>query len=112
MTNRSPLIPDQPADLAYAPPRYPSHGYTGRGTIWTIRVGASVVGHLTRQGDAVGWDSQVPPESDEAVVREIVTSILRRGAAEGRPLDDAITEILSVTQHESPVEAPLEGLQG
>ncbi|GAA4981272.1 hypothetical protein [Actinopolymorpha pittospori] len=106
------MIEKQPLALTYAPPRYPRHSYTGEGEIVTVRVGREIVGHLTRQGDAVGWDATAPPYTDAGIVRRIVEDALRAGAAQGRSLDEVWREILASVQHEDPVTAPLDGLQG
>ncbi|MCO1616775.1 hypothetical protein M8C11_18845 [Micromonospora sp. CPM1] len=105
---------DQPADLVYAPPAYPSHDYRGEGEIITIRCVGQVVGHMTRKdGDwtAIGWLPQ-PGLSEEAeIVREIVEDILRRFARDGRPMVDALAEVLNKTQHDRPVTGPLDGFR-
>jgi hypothetical protein len=106
------MIKNQPADLAFAPPSYPDHVYTGEGTIYVVRVGREVVGHLTRQGDAVGWDASAPGNTDAGIVRRMVSEALRMGAYHGRPLDEVFAEILASVQHDDPVIAPLDGLQG
>ena len=101
------MIKDQPADLAYAPASYPRHRYTGRGTIVDVYVGSRLVGHLTRQGDAVGWDGAPPPGSAEAVVSQMIIDALRLGASSGRPLDDTWKMILDMVSHEDPREGDL-----
>jgi hypothetical protein len=102
----------QPLSLTYAPPAYPQHRYEGLGTIVRILAANEFVGHLTRQGDAVGWDASAPPDTDAGIVRRMISERLREGAATGRPLDDVFYEILDDFQHEDPVTAPLDGLQG
>lgn len=102
----------QPFDLAYAPPRYPRHAYEGPGVIVVVRAGGEVAGYLTRQGDAIGWLADAPPDAPAGIVRRFVSEALRLGAYDGRPLDDVWREILDHTQHDPPVLAPLDGLQG
>ena len=103
---------EQPLDLAYAPPRYPAHAYSGDGIIVVVRLGSAVVGHLTRQGDAVGWDGAWPPEADESVISDEIIPRLREGAASGAPLDETWLAILRDVQHDAYLYAPLDGLQG
>ncbi|OZV74776.1 hypothetical protein CA850_29810 [Micromonospora echinospora] len=104
---------EQPADLVFAPPRYPAHDYTGPGEIVTVRLGREVVGYLTRKGwDGVGWLPRPGLTEDADIVRVLVYDILRDAAAEGRPLVEAWAEVLDFTTHDAPVTAPLDGLRG
>jgi hypothetical protein len=105
----------QPAGLVFAPPAYPTHDYTGQGVIYTIRAGREVVGFLSRKDfdwTALGFIARpgLSPEAD--IVRQMVHDILREFAAAGRPMVDAFAEVLNSTQHDAPVEAPLDGLRG
>ncbi|BCJ41667.1 hypothetical protein GCM10010168_53350 [Actinoplanes ianthinogenes] len=104
-----------PASLAAAPLAYPSHDYSGEGVIYTVRLGEETVGflsHKTGDYERVGFLPR-PDLSDNAdTVRVMVYDILRRYAADGRPMVDAFAHILDVTQNDGPVTAPLDGLRG
>lgn len=98
---------EQPADLVYAPPQYPSHNYEGRGRCWTIYAGSEQypVGHLTitpadpaSEPEAVGWDAAPPADTPEQAVSDVVFGILRDYAAQGRPLSEAVAEVLTRVQ--------------
>lgn len=101
----------QPMDLAYSPPGYPSHDYRGEGEVVAVRCVGEVVGHLTRKAgdwDSIGWLPRPDLSEDAGTVREIVEGILRRYAAEGRPMVDAWAHVLNTTQHDRPVTGPLD----
>ncbi len=101
-----------PASLSYAPPTYPSHDYRGEGEIFTIRCAGEVVGHLTRKDwESIGWLPRPGLSEEAGIVREIVEDILRRFAAEGRPMVDAWAEILNTAQHDRPVTGPLDAFR-
>lgn len=94
----------QPADLVYAPPAYPAHGYTGQGRCWTVTTPTDApVGHLTVQPvtgppEAVGWDAAPPKGTTEAAISDVLWGVLRYGAAQHRALPDAIADILATVQ--------------
>lgn len=103
-----------PMDPVYTPPSYPSHDYTGPGEIITVRCVGEVVGHLTRKdGDwqRIGWLPRPSLSEDAGSVRYIVEEILRDFARGGRPMVDALAEILNKTQHDRPVIGPLDGFR-
>lgn len=103
-----------PAHLAYAPPAYPSHDYRGEGEIFTIRCLGEVVGHLTRKDRdwaAIGWLPRPGLSEDAGTVRFMVEDILRRFARDGRPMVDALAEILNKTQHDRPATGPLDAFR-
>lgn len=101
-----------PAHLAYAPPAYPSHDYTGEGEIFTIRCAGEVVGHLTRKDwQSIGWLPRPGLSEEAGIVREIVEDILRQFARDGRPMVDALAKVLNMTQHDRPVTGPLDGFR-
>lgn len=98
----------QPADLAFAPPRYPSHRYTGTGEVVTVRVSPTeVVGYLSRQGATIAWDACSDLDADARTVAQMVTDLLRRRAAESAPLVRTWAEILNKTRHDAPRVGPL-----
>jgi hypothetical protein len=101
----------QPASLAYAPPSYAGHDYTGPGDIVAVRLGADVVGHLTRQGDRLGFIARPGLSADAHTVRHIVEDTLREFAAAGRAPVDAWAECLRLTTHDAPVVGPLDGFK-
>lgn len=106
---------EQPADLAAAPARYPTHDYSGEGEIVTIRAGREVVGFLSRKlfdWMRVGFLPRPDLSPGADTVRLMVYETLRDFAREGRPMVDAWAEILRTTQHDAPTEAPLDGLRG
>lgn len=92
----------QPLDLRYAPARYPGHGYVGLGEVVRVHLGDETVGFLTRQGEAVGWTADAPPDTDAGIVRGIVNDRLRAGALAGRPLEEVWDEVLAVVLHDPP----------
>lgn len=105
----------QPTELAYAPPRYPSHDYSGEGTIVVLRsdVGpAGVVGWLTRQGDAVGFLPRGGLDNAGTAVRIYVQDALREGAFAEVPLEVVWDGLLETVWHDTPVTGPLDGLRG
>jgi hypothetical protein len=100
-------------DLDYAPPTYPGHSYTGEGEIVTVRLGSEIVGHLSRQDwDKLGWLARPALSEDANTVRLIVEDLIAKNAREGRPMVDAYADVLNHTQHDKPVTARLDGLQG
>jgi hypothetical protein len=101
----------QPMSLVDAPPAYPSHDYRGTGEIVTVRLGDEVVGHLTRQGERLGWLPRPDLSDDAHAVRHLVEDVLRECAAAGRPAVEAWAECLRLTQHDRPVVARLEGFR-
>ena len=86
----------QPAELAYAPPTYPGHGFTGTGTVWRVTVGEDYVGTLsyTDHPPAVVW--QPDHTTNDWFVQEQQRSIffaLRAGAKDGTPLADVLAQL-------------------
>ncbi|SBT68215.1 hypothetical protein GA0070622_5311 [Micromonospora sediminicola] len=100
-----------PMDPVYTPASYPGHDYLGPGEIVTVRAGREVVGHLTRQGARLGWLPRPALSEAAGAVRLIVEDVLCSFARDGRPLVDAWAECLRLTQHDSPVVAPLDGFR-
>jgi hypothetical protein len=88
-------------DLSYAPPAYPHHEYRGPGMVVPVRVEGHLVGHLTRQGDRVGWHSAAVPSGSSAdAVRRAIGDALREGAAQRRPLYEVWDALLASVPHD------------
>jgi hypothetical protein len=101
-------LTDQPNDLAYAPPVYPTHNYRGNGEIVVVRLGREIVGWLSRKDwVAVGWMPRPGLSELANGVRVAVSDILRSFARDRKPMVDAWAEVLNTTQHDSPYTGPL-----
>jgi hypothetical protein len=95
------MMRDQPMDVSYAPPAYPQHDYRGLGLVVPVRVGGVLVGHLTRQGDRIGWYSApCPPGSEADATRRAVGDALREGAARRRPLYEVWDTLVAAVPHD------------
>jgi hypothetical protein len=105
----------QPFDLTYAPPRYPSHGYIGNGTVVRVHTeDGLLVGHLSTAGEppnAVGWDAAPIVGSSAYAIHYRVMALLREGAAHRRPLGDVLAQILAEVPHDEPEKTDLARLR-
>lgn len=105
---KSTRLTNQPNDLAYAPPVYPTHNYRGNGEIVVVRVGREVVGWLSRKDwVSIGWMPRPGLSPAGHTVRVMVQDIIKQFAQDKRPMVNAWAEVLDNTKHDTPYTGPL-----